>query len=67
LALTAHVSFPCHRPVAGIVVLGLQGAGTYSLLRTLRGKTKLKLIVLTLVLTWLTIAWVVFQEVKAVL
>jgi len=51
----------------GIVVLGLQGAGTYSLLRTLRGKTKLKLIVLTLVLTWLTIAWVVFQEVKAVL
>jgi hypothetical protein len=53
---------------AGIAVLGLPGAGTYSLLRTLRGKTKLRLfIVLTLVLTWVTIAWVVFQEVKAVL
>jgi hypothetical protein len=50
---------------AGIAVLGLQGAGTYSLLRTLRGTTKLKFIVLTLALTWLLIGFIVFLRLKS--
>jgi hypothetical protein len=42
--------------------VGLQAAGTYSLLAALRGKTKLKFIVLMLVFTWLLIAGIVFQS-----
>jgi hypothetical protein len=52
--------------VAGIAALDLQAAGTYSLCAALRGKTKLKFIVLMLVFTWPFIAGIVFQRVKSV-
>ena len=65
LLLTSHA-----RPVvlvAGIAALGLQAVGAYSLLAALRGKTKLKFIVLMLVFTWLLLAGIVFQRVKSML
>jgi len=65
LLLTSHARLVVL--VAGIAALGLQAVGTYSLLATLRGKTKLKFIVLMLVFTWLAIAGIVFQRVKSAL
>jgi len=65
LLLTSHARLVVL--VAGIAALGLQAVGAYSLLAALRGKTKLKFIVLMLVFTWLVIAGIVFQRVKSVL
>lgn len=52
---------------AGIAALTLQGAGTYSLRRVWRNKPMPKLLMPTFVLTWLLIAWFVYQRITATL
>jgi hypothetical protein len=47
---------------AGVAALALQGAGTYSLWRVWRGKTLPRLVVPTYVMTWLVLAWLVYQR-----
>jgi hypothetical protein len=50
---------------AGVAALALQGVGTYSLRLIWREKTMPKLVMFTFVLTWLILAWLVYQRVMA--
>ena len=50
---------------AGVVALVLQTVGTYSLWRIWREKTMRRLVMLAFVLTWLVLAWLVYQRVTA--
>jgi len=52
---------------AGIAALILQGVGTYSLRRVWRDKPMPKLLIPTFVLTWLLIAWFIYQRVAGAL
>jgi hypothetical protein len=50
---------------AGVAALTLQAVGTYSLWRVWRDKTMHRLVMLTFILTWLVLAWLVYQRVLA--
>jgi len=50
---------------AGVSALALQAVGTYSLWKILRQTTASKMVIAACVLTWLILAWLVYQRLSA--